>query len=291
VCGIGSTGRIVTDIHKMLSEQGIQSYVAFGREPHKNCNLTIKIGTTIDFYQHVILTRIYDKHGFGSRNATLDLIHKICEINPDIIHLHNIHGYYIHIDILFNYIKKNEKKIVWTLHDCWSFTGHCAHFDYVGCEKWKNGCYDCPEKKSYPASILIDNSKYNYNDRVDLKTMNRRVIESLIKCGAFDSTKSKRAQLLAILDNAINLGNELQKDKRNGQTNLFSLIKKTSQSIQHEEIALPDIEEFTDQELLAMEKETLGLYLSHHPLEDYSDKLKEIVNANSSSTLNNCAAV
>lgn len=125
-------------------------------------------------------------------------------------------------------------------------------------------------------------SLFDFCRRVDLKTMNRRVIESLIRSGAFDSTKSKRAQLLAILENAINLGNELQKDKRNGQTNLFSLIKKTSQSMQQEEIVLPDIDEFTDQELLFMEKETLGLYLSHHPLEDYSDKLKDIVNANSS---------
>ncbi|MDD4287999.1 MAG: DNA polymerase III subunit alpha [Atribacterota bacterium] len=117
--------------------------------------------------------------------------------------------------------------------------------------------------------------------RVDFKTMNRRVIESLIKCGAFDSTKSKRAQLLSILEKAINLGNEMQKDKRNGQTNLFSLMSENSQSQQTDDIPLPDIDEFSDKDLLTMEKETLGFYLSHHPLEDYQEKLKQAVSGNS----------
>ena len=111
--------------------------------------------------------------------------------------------------------------------------------------------------------------------------MNRRVIESLIKCGAFDSTKSKRAQLLSILEKAINLGNEMQKDKRNGQTNSFSLMSEISQSQQTDDIPLPDIDEFSDKDLLTMEKETLGFYLSHHPLEDYQEKLKQAVSGNS----------
>ncbi len=125
-------------------------------------------------------------------------------------------------------------------------------------------------------------SLFDFCKRVDLKTMNRRVIESLIKCGAFDSTESKRAQLLSVLEKAINLGHEIQREKRNGQTNLFALMGKGSQSQQQDEIPLPDIEEFSDQELLTMEKETLGFYLSHHPLEDYQDKLRQIVTANSS---------
>ena len=125
-------------------------------------------------------------------------------------------------------------------------------------------------------------SLFDFCKRVDLKTMNRRVIESLIKCGAFNSTESKRAQLLSVLEKAINLGHEIQREKRNGQTNLFALMGKGTQSQQQDDIPLPDIEEFSDQELLTMEKETLGFYLSHHPLEDYQDKLKQIVTANSS---------
>jgi putative colanic acid biosynthesis glycosyltransferase len=84
------------------------------------------------------------------------------EINPDIIHLHNIHGYYLNIEVLFDFLKSFDKPVVWTLHDCWAFTGHCSHFTYAKCERWKTGCYSCPEKKSYPRSVIFDNSKSNY---------------------------------------------------------------------------------------------------------------------------------
>lgn len=162
VCGVGSTGRIATDIHQILIEQKHESYIAYGRDLPKNCDTAIKIGTKMDNYAHVALTRIYDKHGFGSKKATEQFITKIEKLNPDVIHLHNIHGYYINIELLFDYIKRANKRVIWTLHDCWAFTGHCSHFDYVGCTKWKKGCSHCPEKTSYPASVFFDNSKFNY---------------------------------------------------------------------------------------------------------------------------------
>lgn len=162
VCGIGSTGRIAVDIHNLLLEQGHDSYIAYGREKSQNCNHTIKIGNKLDFYFHLLLTRVFDKHGFGSKHATKKFIKRIQEIDPDIIHLHNIHGYYLHFGLLFSYLKERQKPVVWTLHDCWSFTGHCSYFDYVGCDKWKTECKKCPEKKSYPKSVLFDSSKHNY---------------------------------------------------------------------------------------------------------------------------------
>lgn len=162
VCGVGSTGRIATDIHKMLLEQGHESYIAYGRGEAKNCNNSIRIGNNLDVLFHVLLTRFFDMHGFGSKRATKKFIKKVKEINPDVIHLHNIHGYYINIEVLFNYLKESGKKLVWTLHDCWAFTGHCAYFDFVGCEKWKTGCEKCPQLKSYPNSIFKDHSKKNY---------------------------------------------------------------------------------------------------------------------------------
>lgn len=170
VCGIGSTGRIATDIHNILVEQGHESYIAYGRDLPKNCDNAIKIGTKIDNYTHVAKTRVLDKHGFGSIQATKEFINKIKDIDPDIIHLHNIHGYYINVEILFNYLKEANKPVVWTLHDCWSFTGHCAYFDYVGCDKWKTGCYSCPEKKAYPSSLIFDNSKNNYLNKKEIFT-------------------------------------------------------------------------------------------------------------------------
>lgn len=168
VCGIGSTGRIATDIHNILIKQGHESYIAYGRDLPKNCENAIRIGTKIDNYTHVAKTRLFDKHGFGSKRATEEFIKEIKKIDPDIIHLHNIHGYYINIEVLFNYLKEANKPVVWTLHDCWAFTGHCAHFDYIGCDKWKSGCSSCPAKREYPSSLLLDSSKINYISKKDI---------------------------------------------------------------------------------------------------------------------------
>ncbi len=176
VCGRGSTGRIVLDIHKALIENGHESYIAYGRPPAIGCPDAIKIGTKIDIYTHVLKTRIFDLHGFGSKNATKKFIKKVEQINPDIIHLHNIHGYYINIELLFNYLKEKQKPIVWTLHDCWAFTGHCAHFEYVGCYKWKSGCFSCPQKNRYPSSWILDNSKHNWEKKKELFTGIKKMI-------------------------------------------------------------------------------------------------------------------
>lgn len=170
VCGVGSTGRIVTDLYTVLEEQGYECVIAYGRGTSPEGIKTIKIGTGIDNYMHVAKTRLFDKHGFGSTNPTKEFIKKVEEYNPDIIHLHNIHGYYINIEILFEYLKRANKKVIWTLHDCWAFTGHCAYFDYVGCNKWKNECRECPQKKEYPNSILIDNSNWNFHKKKDIFT-------------------------------------------------------------------------------------------------------------------------
>lgn len=110
VCGVGSTGRIATDLHSILKEQGHESYIAYGRGEARNCENAIKIGNKIDNYVHVAETRLFDRHGLGSYWATKKFIKQIEEINPDIIHLHNIHGYYINIYVLFDYLKKSTSQ-------------------------------------------------------------------------------------------------------------------------------------------------------------------------------------
>lgn len=170
VCGVGSTGRIATDIHTVLEERGYESWIGYGRGVAKNCENSIKIGNNLDNYVHVAKTRILDHHGFGSKKATEIFINKIKEMNPDVIHLHNIHGYFINIKILFDFLKTTNKKVIWTLHDCWAFTGHCSYFDYVKCDKWETGCYKCPQKKNYPSSFLFDNSQQNYYDKKEIFT-------------------------------------------------------------------------------------------------------------------------
>lgn len=168
VCGIGSTGRIATDIDKFLKEKNYESFIAYGRDTSRNCDTTIKIGNQFDNYMHVAKTRLFDKHGFGSTKATREFIDKVKALDPDVVHLHNIHGYYINIELLFDYLKQSNKPVVWTLHDCWAFTGHCSYFDYVNCERWQHGCYECPQNKDYPASIYIDYSKWNYQKKKEI---------------------------------------------------------------------------------------------------------------------------
>lgn len=170
VCGVGSTGRIATDLYKVLEEQGHECKIAYGRGTAPKGIDSIKIGSNLDNYMHVLKTRVFDKHGFGSVSSTMKFIEDVKEYDPDIIHLHNIHGYYINIEILFNYLKEANKPVIWTLHDCWAFTGHCAYFDYVGCDKWKNGCNKCPQKEGYPTSKVFDNSKLNYEKKRELFT-------------------------------------------------------------------------------------------------------------------------
>jgi len=161
----GSVGRIAEQIGQKAIESGWDSYITYARNNLPSKSQTIKIGTLYDVYSHGVLTRITDKHGFYSTFATKKLIKQIDEIKPDIIHLHHLHGYFINVKVLFNYLSKSKIPIVWTFHDCWSFTGHCAHFDYIGCNKWKSSCYECPQKNEYPASFLIDRSKKNYQDK------------------------------------------------------------------------------------------------------------------------------
>ena len=164
-CGTGSTGRICTDIAAALESNGNEVKIAFGRNadivPAQYNKYAVRIGNDIDLKIHGLITRAFDATGFGSMRATRKFIHWIYQFDPDIIHLHNLHGYYINIDLLFSCLKQLNKPVVWTLHDVWPFTGHSAYCDAVGCSKWKNGCENCPQMKVYPKSY-VDRSKRNW---------------------------------------------------------------------------------------------------------------------------------
>lgn len=171
VAGFGSTGRIAAETCRDLMQQGHRCVLAFGREK-ANCDdiETVRIGKPLDCKLHAVHNRIFDDHGFGSKAATARFLEWVKEYDPDVIWLHNVHGYYIHIGLLFDYLRDCGKEILWTLHDCWSFTGHCAYFDYVRCDKWKTGCHHCPQKGSYPASKVLDNSRGNFESKKQLFT-------------------------------------------------------------------------------------------------------------------------
>lgn len=161
----GSTGTIMRNLHKELKEQGVDSYIFWGRRhetisDHEACCAS-KLGVCV----HGILSRVTDRAGFYSKRDTRKLLKRLDKIDPDVVHLHNIHGYYINIEMLFEWLASHRCQVKWTLHDCWAFTGHCSHFTFVGCDRWKTRCFRCPQIKDYPKSVYKDSSARNYEDK------------------------------------------------------------------------------------------------------------------------------
>ena len=175
VCGTGSTGRICADIARKYESDGYEVKIAYGRSafvPDDCLKYAVRIGTTVEVYLHILYTRLTDRHGLASKRATRAFLKWAEEFDPDILWLHNVHGYYINYELLFNWIKSRPKmQVKWTLHDCWTFTGHCAHYMYAKCNRWpidqgensSTHCGSCPQLRQYPASWVTDNSADNYS--------------------------------------------------------------------------------------------------------------------------------
>lgn len=156
----GSHGRIVESIGLHCRNHGWDVKVAHGQFANPSELETIRIGGRGDLYAHY-LRSLFDCHGRGSRKATKELVAQIRNFDPDVIHLNIIHDYYINFEVLFDYLRVCGKPIVWTFHDCWAFTGHCAHFENEHCYKWKTGCHECVNLHKYPIAI-IDRSQRNF---------------------------------------------------------------------------------------------------------------------------------
>lgn len=170
VCGRGSTGRIIRDIDCLLRENGDESLTLYGRYEAPADMNSLRVETDLGNKIHVLYTRLFDRQGFASKKATKKMISAIEDYKPDVIHLHNLHGYYLNLPLLFKYLAKKDIPVVWTFHDCWAYTGHCVYSDFIGCEKWKTECFGCPKKKTYPQSWLLDSSRKNYKDKKKLFT-------------------------------------------------------------------------------------------------------------------------
>ena len=171
VYGIRSTGKIISNLCHELIKQGNECVVAYGRQSIEDDIKQIQIGTKMDYIAHAGIARVLDNQGLCSKRATKDLLEKIDLYKPDVLWLHNIHGYYINYEMLFKWIKSHpEIEVRWTLHDCWAFTGHCSHFTLAKCEKWKTHCVNCNQKKEYPASYVCDASKSNFDKKKEAFT-------------------------------------------------------------------------------------------------------------------------
>jgi glycosyltransferase involved in cell wall biosynthesis len=155
-CGVGSTGKIAVGISELLNEQNIENYILYSSRTN---GYPLGIACSDGRYIRIqaLKSRILGNYGFNSRNATRKMIDELKRIQPDIVHLHNIHGHDCDLELLFSYFRKKQTKLVWTFHDCWAFTAYCPHFTMMRCDKWKTQCSDCVQCRDF--SWLLDRSK------------------------------------------------------------------------------------------------------------------------------------
>ena len=161
-CGAGSTGKICVAVSHLLNIENIENYILYsaGKSKYQNA---IKYTNGLYIKLQALRSRVFGNYGFGALIATKKLISQLKVINPDIIHIHNIHSHNCNLGMLFRFIKHNNIKTFWTFHDCWAFTGYCPYFDMVGCNKWQSECDNCVQAKEY--SWFFDRSKYLFNKK------------------------------------------------------------------------------------------------------------------------------
>lgn len=162
----GSTGGIMMKEHRELLAAGEDSFAFWGRGRAGEGDRELRFATDAEVRLDALQTRLDGKAGFHSKAATRRLLERLDEINPDVVHLHNLHGYYVNIEMLFEWLAARDCRVEWTLHDCWAFTGHCAYFTYVKCDKWKAGCGNgCPQLGTYPSTLSRSSCQWNYKQK------------------------------------------------------------------------------------------------------------------------------
>ena len=163
-----STGKIMEEIAAVATEAGWECYAAYskGRDGvPSGVQGLVPVGSKVSVAVHLLLTRLFDLHGRGSVLATRRFVKTLRELDPDVIHIHNIHGYFLNYRILFDYLASAGKPVVWTVHDCWLYTGHCYHYASAGCCRWQSHCGHCPQRKAFPSSWIADRSFRNFDDK------------------------------------------------------------------------------------------------------------------------------
>lgn len=161
-----STGKLMGNIQRQAEKAGYDTISFVGRGVPFYDVPCEKFGNSFSFWIHVMINTVFDRQGYGSYFVTRKLVKRLKEEQPDIIHLHNLHGYYLNLPVLFDYLTNTfTGKVFWTFHDCWPFTGHCPHFTNINCSKWMEECQHCPSKSEYPISFIADASRRNYRDK------------------------------------------------------------------------------------------------------------------------------
>lgn len=163
-----STGRIMEEIGDLVMANGWECHAAYsrGRDGMMATRMRpLPVGNALSTALHGLTTRFLDRHGLASYLSTQTFVRRLKEIGPDIVHIHNIHGYFLNYRILFDYLSQSSVKVVWTVHDCWLYTGHCYYYSAAGCDRWKTGCGLCPQRSQFPKSLLFDRSARNFKDK------------------------------------------------------------------------------------------------------------------------------
>jgi glycosyltransferase involved in cell wall biosynthesis len=209
-----STGRIMQEIGELARANGWETYIAYsqGRDGvSPNAAHLIPVGNRWSVAWHGIMTRLFDRHGLASERATRQLIAEIQRIQPDIIHIHNIHGYFLNYRILFEYLSNANIPVIWTVHDCWLYTGHCYYYSYVGCDKWKSQCEQCPQRRDFPTSWWMDRSKQNFWDKKKAFTSVPKELLTIVPVSEWIHGEMKQSFLkdypYQVIHNGINLEN------------------------------------------------------------------------------------
>lgn len=209
-----STGRIMQEIGELARANGWETYIAYskGRDgvPSNEAKL-IPVGNKWSVAWHGVMTRLFDRHGLASDKATKDFIAAIKRIQPDIIHIHNIHGYFLNYQLLFDYLSKANIPVIWTVHDCWLYTGHCYYYSFVGCDKWRTQCNKCPQRKDFPASWWVDRSLQNFIDKKEAFTSLPKELLTIVPVSEWIHGEMKQSFLkdysFQVIHNGINLDN------------------------------------------------------------------------------------
>ena len=160
-----STGRIATGICEVLTELGHRGLLCYSRGYPPEGVASYRIGNRADVLLHALGARLLDRAGFFSRAATRRLTRQLALYKPDVVHLHNLHGYYLDVRTLFAWLAKTGVPVVWTLHDCWPYTGHCAYYTANRCDRWRVGCGRCPQLRAYPHSLALDQTRRNFREK------------------------------------------------------------------------------------------------------------------------------
>lgn len=170
----GSTGNIMLRIAEQARERGhiVRTYSSASVDSRTEVYVSddhFVFGSYTENKIHVYLGVATGRNGFFSYFGTRQLIKDLEEFGPEIIHLHNLHRFCIDLPLLFKYINRKNIRVIWTLHDCWSFTGKCPHFEMAQCDKWLNGCGGCPSLGDYPKS-MVDSTRAMYRKKKEMFT-------------------------------------------------------------------------------------------------------------------------